>query len=78
MIMGTTVKPATSMVIAMNTLTTIIATTMRITTTITPDAIIQSTSMTMGVANDLEADCREAPHGGRIDGNLGRSRVRRR
>ena len=61
MIMGTTTEPAASMVIAMNTLTAIIATTMRITTTITPAAIIQSTSMTMGVANDPEADCPSFP-----------------
>ncbi len=66
MITGTTTEPAASMAIAMNTLATIIAmtmriTTMRITTTITPAAIIQSTSMTMGVANDREADCLSSP-----------------
>ena len=45
----TTTERAASMVIAMNTIT------------ITPAAIIQSTSMTMGVANDLEADCPSFP-----------------
>ena len=47
----TTTDRAASTVIAMNT------------TTITPAAIIQSTSMTMGVADDLEADCLSSPWG---------------
>jgi hypothetical protein len=41
--------------------TTIMVTTITTTLTTTPAAIIQITGTTMGIANDLEADCPELP-----------------
>jgi hypothetical protein len=55
---GTGTDTITTMIIGTPTTTT----TMRITTTITgTPAAIKTTSTTMGIANDLEADCLSSP-----------------
>ena len=57
-------SPATAMITRIMTIMTTTITVTMITPTITPAAIIQITSTTMGIANDLEAACPELPMSG--------------